>query len=63
MYPNPISDGFLVSKVVIDQNKTKTGRVEAVGIHKFVRFQGDIMRDCGAFGYIKEDEPPYTNSL
>lgn len=60
LYPIPNYDGVLVSKVVIDQSKSKRGRVEAVGIHKFVRFPGNIMGDCGAFGYVKEEQPPYN---
>ena len=30
-----------------------------MGIHKFVRYEGPIMGDCGAFGYIKEEVPPF----
>lgn len=59
LYPKPNYDGILVSKIVIDQNKKKRSRIESVGIHKFLRFSGSIMGDCGAFGYIEEDEPPY----
>jgi hypothetical protein len=60
IYDTPNYDGILVSKVVIDSSKKKRARVEAVGVHNFIRFQGKVMGDCGAFGYIKEDEPPYN---
>jgi hypothetical protein len=59
LYSTPNYDGILVSKIVVDQNKKKRSRIESVGIHKFLRFSGPIMGDCGAFGYIEEDEPPY----
>lgn len=59
-FPNPNYDGVLVSKAVIDESQTKRNKVEQLGIHKFVRFFGKIMGDCGAFSYIKEDVPPYN---
>ena len=59
IYDKPNYDGILVSKVVVDSSKKKRQRVEAVGIHDFIRFQGKVMGDCGAFGYIKEDIPPF----
>ncbi|MBE9110592.1 queuine/archaeosine tRNA-ribosyltransferase [Nodosilinea sp. LEGE 07298] len=59
MYPQPNYNGILISKIVIDSSQTKRERFEKVGVHNFVRFSGDIMGDCGAFGYVKEDEPPY----
>jgi Queuine tRNA-ribosyltransferase len=59
IYPTPNYDGILVSKVVIENSKRKRQRVEDAGIHKFIRYQGPVMADCGAFGYIKEDVPPF----
>lgn len=60
IYSIPNYDGILASKVVVESNKKKRERVEAVGIHKFIRYAGPVMGDCGAFGYIKEDVPPYN---
>ncbi|NEQ25632.1 MAG: queuine/archaeosine tRNA-ribosyltransferase, partial [Microcoleus sp. SIO2G3] len=60
IYATPNYDGILASKVVVDSSKKKRARVEAVGIHKFIRYAGPIMGDCGAFGYIKEEVPPYN---
>lgn len=59
IYETPNYDGILVSKVVVDSSKKKRARVEAVGIHQFIRFSGEVMGDCGAFGYVKEAVPPY----
>lgn len=59
-FPYPNYDGVLVSKAVIDESQTKRNRVEELGVHKFVRFPGQIMGDCGAFSYIKEELPPYN---
>ncbi|MBD2101025.1 tRNA-guanine transglycosylase DpdA [Leptolyngbya sp. FACHB-261] len=60
IYDFPNYDGILVSKVVVDGSKRKRSQIEAVGIHKFIRFSGRVMGDCGAFGYIKEEVPPYS---
>ncbi|WP_407899290.1 tRNA-guanine transglycosylase DpdA [Scytonema sp. NUACC26] len=61
IYDEPNYHGILVSKVVIDKRKRKKADVEkAGGIHNFIKFSGKVMGDCGAFGYIKEEEPPYT---
>lgn len=60
IYNTPNYDGILVSKVVVDKSKKKNTYIqEAGGIHNFIRFQGQVMGDCGAFGYIQEDVPPY----
>ena len=60
IYPNPNYDGILVSKVVLDSNKRQRIHLDDVGIHKFLRFTGPTMGDCGAFGYIGEEVPPYN---
>ena len=61
IYAKPNYDGILVSKVVVDKSQTKKQRIYEIGIHKYIRLNSlKIMGDCGAFGYIAEDEPPYT---
>lgn len=60
IFPTPNYDGILVSRVVIDKSKKKKERIYELGVRKFIRFSGPLMGDCGAFGYIKEDVPPYT---
>jgi Queuine tRNA-ribosyltransferase len=60
LFLSPNYDGVLISKVVVDESQTRRAKVEAQGVHKFIRFPGKIMGDCGAFGYIEEDEPPYN---
>lgn len=62
IYSTPNYDGVLLSKVKVDESKSKRARIEAVGVHRFIRFPKDrpLMGDCGAFGYIKEEEPPYN---
>lgn len=61
IYDTPNYDGVLISKIIIEQNKTKKARIEEVGVHDFIRFNNGrpIMGDCGAFGYIDEEEPPF----
>jgi hypothetical protein len=64
MYPEPNYDGILISKVVAEQNKKKKERINRLGVHRFLRVPDTfpIMGDCGAFGYIMEEKPPYTTS-
>jgi len=54
-------DGILISKVTIEKNKKKTSYIQKLGVHRFLRCptKFPIMGDCGAFGYVKEHEPPY----
>lgn len=61
IYSVPNYDGVLISKCIVEQNKTKKARIEEMGVHKFIRFDESrpIMGDCGAFGYVDQDEPPY----
>jgi hypothetical protein len=59
IFEKPNYDGILVSKIVVENTKKKKAMIEKDGIHKFIRFNGKVMGDCGAFGYVKEDVPPY----
>jgi hypothetical protein len=54
-------DGVLVSRVKVEENQVKKERIEAVGIHKFLRLPSNfpILGDCGAFGYVDEHAPRY----
>jgi hypothetical protein len=53
----------LVSKTVLDKSSKKRLQLkEAGGIHQFLRYDGQIMGDCGAFSYIAEEQPPYTTA-
>ena len=62
MYSEPNYDGLLISKVVAEKSKSKKERINRLGVHRFLRVPREfpIMGDCGAFGYINEDVPPYT---
>jgi hypothetical protein len=60
IYPTYNYHGILVSKAIVESSKKKKARIEEVGIHKFIRFPGSVMGDCGAFSYIKKEVPPYT---
>jgi hypothetical protein len=61
LYPEPAYDGILVSRLVAEENDEKKERLEHLGVHRFFRVPDTfpIMGDCGAFGYIQEDVPPY----
>ncbi|MCY3414356.1 MAG: hypothetical protein INQ03_22105 [Candidatus Heimdallarchaeota archaeon] len=60
IFPNRIYDGILLSKVKIEENKTKYKQISDHGAHHYLRFDGPIFGDCGAWGYYKEKVPPYT---
>lgn len=60
IYSNSNYNGILVSKGIVERSKKKRAQIEEVRIHKFIRFSGPVMGDCGAFGYIKEEVPPYN---
>lgn len=61
IYPSPNFDGVLISKCNIEESQRKKELVLKLGVHEFIRLPKDlpIMGDCGAFGYIKQHEPPY----
>lgn len=63
--------GMLVSKAIVDGIGGASGKYSAqqrqrlyrVGIREFFRLHGeaiDTLGDCGAFTYVREDEPPYS---
>jgi queuine/archaeosine tRNA-ribosyltransferase len=64
MYPEPNYDGILISKVVAEKSTKKKERINRLGVHRFLRIPNDypVMGDCGAFGYIMEETPPYTTA-
>jgi len=64
MYHEPSYDGILISKVVAEKSKKKAERINRMGVHRFLRVPREfpVMGDCGAFGYIKEYDPPYTTT-
>jgi hypothetical protein len=59
LYDEPNYDGLLFSKGTVEDGRVKTALVRELGIHKFARFEGPILGDCGAFSYITMKEPPY----
>lgn len=59
IYDEPNYDGLLFSKGTVEDGRVKTALVRELGIHRFARFEGSILGDCGAFSYITMKEPPY----
>lgn len=62
LYGQPNYDGILVSRVVLEKSTVKRRRIDQLGIHGYLRVPDSypVMGDCGAFGYINEDVPPYS---
>jgi hypothetical protein len=66
-YDTPSYDGILVSREVLQKSKKKKRALEELadgngGIHRYLRVPPDfpVMGDCGAFGYVDQEEPPYS---
>lgn len=64
LYQEPNYDGILVSKIVAERSQKKKERINQLGVHRYLRVPDSfpIMGDCGAFGYVNEEVPPYTTS-
>jgi hypothetical protein len=62
LYPEPNYDGILMSRAVAEKSRTKRERINALGVHRFLRVPRElpVMGDCGAFDYIMQEVPPYT---
>jgi len=62
LYREPNYDGILVSRAVAEKSETKDAKINAMGVHRFLRVPRNfpIMGDCGAFNYIEQKAPPYT---
>ena len=50
-------DGVLISRAYVKPKLEE--ELKEVGIRKFLRWDGKLIGDCGAFGYKFEIEPPY----
>lgn len=61
LYGQPNCDGILISRVVAEKGKEKTRLINELGVHRYLRFGGEVMGDCGAFGYWRESTPPFTS--
>ncbi|MBF0240385.1 MAG: hypothetical protein HQM12_21995 [SAR324 cluster bacterium] len=61
LYDSPNYDGILISKVVLEENKTKQEKARTKGVHAYVRIPKHypVFGDCGAFGYLIQHDPPY----
>ena len=57
-------DGLLVSRVIIDKSKAKRKLIYEHGVHRHLRVPSEtpVLGDCGAFGYVKEKEPPFSTA-
>ena len=62
IYSAPNYDGLLVSRVVAEHGRRKKARINQLGVHRLLRVprQFPVMGDCGAFGYITQEKPPYS---
>lgn len=54
-------DGILVSRITIESDKRKYKQTLEEGIHRVLRLPQsfEILGDCGAFGYVKKEVPPF----
>ncbi len=65
IYPYPNYDGILASRMKLEESKSKLDLMSKMGgVHNYYRFKGPIFGDCGAWGYVKEKDPPFkTNDI
>ena len=55
-------DGVIFSRVRVEASQSKLRKIEeAGGIRNYLRIPGgySLFGDCGAFGYIEDEKPPY----
>src|SRR5271170_6340422 len=68
VFQQPPFDGILVSKAVLDSGRyslAQKHRMLRSGVRSFFRITNPVletMGDCGAFAYVREDEPPFSVS-
>lgn len=62
LFQEPNYDGILVSKIIADKIDRKKQTLNNLGIHRYLRVPSKfpVMGDCGAFGYIDKDNPPFS---
>ena len=67
LYDTPSYDGILVSREVLQKSNRKKEALEELaegngGVHRYLRVPEDfpVMGDCGAFGYVDQEKPPYS---
>jgi len=62
VFDSPNFDGLLVSRSNVFKSSAKKRVLENQGVHSFYRlpYEYPILGDCGAFSYIKNDNPPYS---
>jgi hypothetical protein len=56
-------DGILVSRMALGEAGPKRALVERIGMRRFLRLPSHLklIGDCGAFGYIRSQEPPFES--
>ncbi len=54
-------DGILVSRMAIGEKGKKRDEAEKIGLRKYLHLEEkyELMGDCGAFGYINKERPPF----
>lgn len=76
VFPDPPFDGLLVSKAIVEGVGTGTAkytlaqrhRLRRLGVREFLRVpllrdrRIETLGDCGAFSYVRQEEPPFTVS-
>ena len=62
VYDQPNYDGLLLSRSTVGNATSKAVLMRQLGVHQYTRFQGSIIGDCGAFGYIDQEVPPYQTA-
>jgi len=66
LFEEKVYDGILVSRMALGEKGKKREEAEKIGLRNYLRLPAEyeLMGDCGAFGYINEERPPFdTNHI
>ncbi len=61
LFKEKVYDGILVSRMALREKGKKREEAEKIGLRNYLRLPAEyeLMGDCGAFGYINEERPPF----
>ena len=61
LFDEKVYDGILVSRMALGEKGKKREEAEKIGLRNYLRLPAEyeLMGDCGAFGYINEERPPF----
>ena len=64
LFDEKVYDGILVSRMALGEKGQKRELAEKLGLREYLRLPSEyqLMGDCGAFGYVNQDRPPFDTA-